>query len=254
MTTEVALSDERRHELVDERDFLLASLADLEQEYAAGDLDDADYSALRDGYTARAAEVLRELDADAEPVAAAPRRRWRSWATGGLAVVVLFGVLWWALSTFLAQRLPDQSMTGLDPRSERQQLLSQARAAQFQRPEEAAALYALVLEEYPNDVEALTYGGWTRALAVRRNPNTDTETQIVELSAAGEMLSKAIDVDPSYPDPYCLRGVLFTRFLERPDLGADDLDTCLALNPPADVRSLVEGLQQQVAATTVPSG
>lgn len=255
MSAEVELSRDRRQELVDERDFLLASLTDLETEYAAGDLDDADYAVLKDGYTARTAEVLRELAADAEPVSSRKRARWKSWAIGVGSAVVLFGVLWWALSSFLAQRLPDQSMTGLDPRSERQQLLSQARAAQFERPEEAAAIYAMVLDDYPNDVEALTYGGWTRALAVRRNPNIAPDQQVAELSAAGEMLSSAIEIDPTYPDPLCLRGVLFTRFLDRPDLGADDLDACLALDPPADVRGLVEGLRTRVAAsTTVPGG
>lgn len=252
MSAEVELSRDRRDELAEERDFLLASLADLENEYTAGDLDEADYRALKDGYTARTAEVLRELEANAEPAEPSNRGRWRSWVIGIGAAVVLFGLLWWALSSFVAQRLPDQSMTGLDPRSERQQLLSQARSAQFERPDEAAAIYALVLDEYPDDVEALTYGGWTRALAVRRNPNLSAEQQIAELSTAGEMLSAAIELDPSYPDPLCLRGVLFARFLERPDLGMGDLDACLALDPPADVRGLVEGLRTQITTSTGP--
>lgn len=253
MSAEINLTDARRHELIDERDFLLASLEDLETEYAAGDLDDEDYRVLKDGYTARTAEVLRELAADAEPEVQPSTGRWRSWGIGIVAAVALFGVIWWALSSFLAQRLPDQSMTGLDPRSDRQQLLAQAHASQLERPEEAAAIYALVLVEYPNDVEALTYGGWTRALAVRRNPNTTAEVQIQELSAAGEMLSAAIELDPTYPDPLCLRGVLFARFLDRPDIGMGDLDACLALDPPADVRGLVEGLRTQITSTTIPT-
>lgn len=50
-------------ELEEQREFLLRSLDDLEAERAAGDVDDRDYGALRDGYTARAAAVLRALDA-----------------------------------------------------------------------------------------------------------------------------------------------------------------------------------------------
>ncbi len=49
--------------LEEERDFLLKSLEDLEAERAAGDISEADYVSLRDDYTARAAEVLRALDA-----------------------------------------------------------------------------------------------------------------------------------------------------------------------------------------------
>lgn len=54
--------------LEEDRNFLLRSLEDLEREREAGDLDEADYAALRDDYTARAAAVLRALAAsDGEP-------------------------------------------------------------------------------------------------------------------------------------------------------------------------------------------
>ena len=45
-----------------ERAFLLGSLRDLEAEHAAGDVDEHDYVTLRDGYTKRAADVLRQID------------------------------------------------------------------------------------------------------------------------------------------------------------------------------------------------
>lgn len=54
--------------LLDERAFLLRSLRDLEEERAAGDIDDADYQALRSRYTARAAAVLRALQHTGDPV------------------------------------------------------------------------------------------------------------------------------------------------------------------------------------------
>lgn len=58
--------DERRDDERDdeEREFLLRSLRDLDAEFAAGDIDEADYHTLRDDYTARAAALLRP----AEPV------------------------------------------------------------------------------------------------------------------------------------------------------------------------------------------
>ncbi|MSZ97169.1 MAG: hypothetical protein F2579_06940, partial [Actinobacteria bacterium] len=49
------MSDELRAE----QEFLLNSLRDLEREKAAGDIDNADYATLRDGYIARAATVTR---------------------------------------------------------------------------------------------------------------------------------------------------------------------------------------------------
>jgi tetratricopeptide (TPR) repeat protein len=49
----------------EEREFLLRSISDLDREWAANDLTETDYRRLRDGYTARAAVVLRELEAHA---------------------------------------------------------------------------------------------------------------------------------------------------------------------------------------------
>ena len=48
--------------LEEQRDFLLRSITDLDQEHAAGDLEDGDYQSLKDDYTARAAEVLRAIE------------------------------------------------------------------------------------------------------------------------------------------------------------------------------------------------
>ncbi len=52
-----------RRDLEEERDFLLRSISDLDGERAANDLTEADYQRLRDGYTARAAVVMRRLEA-----------------------------------------------------------------------------------------------------------------------------------------------------------------------------------------------
>jgi hypothetical protein len=50
-----------RQALEEERDFCLRSLKDLDAEFAAGDIDEGDYQALRDSYTVRAAAALRRL-------------------------------------------------------------------------------------------------------------------------------------------------------------------------------------------------
>jgi hypothetical protein len=57
----------------DERDFCLRSLRDLDAEWEAGDIDAADYRALKDAYTARAAAALHALDGRPASTAAAAR-------------------------------------------------------------------------------------------------------------------------------------------------------------------------------------
>ena len=55
------------------------SLRDLDAELAAGDVDRADYETLRDGYTKRAADVLRDIEeGKAALPASRPRRARRS--------------------------------------------------------------------------------------------------------------------------------------------------------------------------------
>ena len=106
---------EDRDALASERDFLFASLDDLDRELAAGDISAEDHAELRSGYVSRAAEVLRSLDADA-----APQQRIRfGWkAISGVIAVVLVvgGALAFVLANALGERLSGQSMTGLDSR------------------------------------------------------------------------------------------------------------------------------------------
>src|SRR3954467_12545664 len=55
------LDPDRRRQLEEERDFLMASLDDLELEHGSGGIDDESYAELHDDYTARAAAVIRTL-------------------------------------------------------------------------------------------------------------------------------------------------------------------------------------------------
>ena len=232
--------------LEEQRRFLLRSLADLEREYQAGDVDDVDYQALKDGYTVRAAATLRALD---EGRSALPPRQpadWRRRLMVAGVVVVSIAVVWWALSTSSAQRLPGQQISGLDPRSEVQLLMSQARVIQVSDPASAAALYAAVLEQQPDNAEALTYRGWTLALSVIGEPDPEVASPV--LDEASQSLLMAIEADPTYPDPFCFLGIVRYRFYAEPDLALTLLDGCLAGGPPNDVRGLVEGLRASVLA------
>ena len=57
------MNPDRLAQLEEERAFLLGSIRDLDREHEVGDVDDADYQTVRDGYVARAAAVLRDRNA-----------------------------------------------------------------------------------------------------------------------------------------------------------------------------------------------
>lgn len=221
-------------ELEEERRFLLRSLDDLEREYAAGDIDEADYVALRDGYTVRAAATLRAIDDGRSTMPGKTPANWPRRVGVVALTALLIGVVWWALAASSAQRLPGQEITGLDPRDDRSVMLAQARLLQRTDPAASLATYQQVLEEYPDDVEAMTYLAWTLVLSV----GIDSEGEAIVESA--RLLERAIEVDPTYPDPYCFLGII--------ERSAARLDVCLAANPPAEVRGLVEALRSEIVA------
>jgi hypothetical protein len=64
MATSDDIDDVDLEALEQERSFLLRSLADLDAEHEVGDIEDDDYQSLTDDYTARAAAVLRAIQAE----------------------------------------------------------------------------------------------------------------------------------------------------------------------------------------------
>ena len=224
--------------LEEERRFLLRSLTDLERERAAGDVDDDDYRELRDGYTARAAATLRAIEDGRAALVPKQPVDWKRRIIGILAVIGLIGVVWWALVASSAQRLPGQQISGLDPRDQTQVLLSQARSLQATDPATAAELYAQVLDDDPENAEALTYRGWTLALSTIGSP----DGQAILDEAVASMVA-AIEIDRTYPDPYCFLGIVEYRFFGEAETALPFVEGCLSAGPPADVRGLVEGLR-----------
>src|SRR3954447_20002637 len=108
-------------DLLEERDFLLRSLRDLDAELAAGDIEEDDYLALKDEYTARAAAVIRALD-EPEPATASaldapgplPRGSWKV----PIAVLVVVGLALgagWAVASSSGDRTAGQAITGNAP-------------------------------------------------------------------------------------------------------------------------------------------
>lgn len=187
----MTLTADERTALEEERDFLLASLDDLEREQAAGDVDDHDYRTLKADYTARAAAVLRTLDggsaastaAPAPPVRRSPGRGRRLATMAAVALVaVLAGVL---VAQSSGRRGSSDSLTGLDVRAASSRISQCQEREQAGDVDEALTCYSEVLEVLPANVEALTFRGW---LQVREG---DLEEGLVDLDAAVQLAPEA---------------------------------------------------------------
>jgi len=232
--------------LDDQRDFLLRSLEDLEREHDAGDVADADYQALRDDYTARAAAVLRTIERGPARPRATPRpARGRTVAVAGgvLAFAVVAGLL---LSQAAGRRQAGESATG-DIRQSITQRLNEAGALGAQQDYDAAiARYDDVLAADPGNAEAAAYKGWMLTLA------GDQEAGLTQLLDAAT-------THPDYPDGHAFLAIVFSR-LGLFDQAGRELDRLDALDPPAEVRDLVAPLRTAIEAaqasttTTAPAG
>ncbi len=236
-------------ELRDEQRFLLNSLRDLEREREAGDIDNADYATLRDGYVARTAAITRELEGTAAHVDA-PVTPWRKRLIAAavvLAVAVGSGVL---VARFSGQRLPGQSATGGIEQSTAG-LLASARQLNFSNPSKSIELYSQVLKLEPDNAEALTYRSWLLALTAREA--TGDVKQLALITAVSDLL-KAQQADPQYPDAHCFLGIVYFRFLEQASLAKKQLDVCVAMNPPASVTSFVNAIVKEVNAAVKRGG
>lgn len=239
----------------EERDFLLRSLDDLERERAVGDVTDDDYRALKESYTARAATVLRELDADEsasvvdEP---SPTRRRSPWRTVVVSLVVLAlaigsGI---AVANNAGERLPGQTMTGSIGDGSVTALLVEARAVGMGDIPRAIELYSEVLAVEPDNVEALAYIGWLTILSATQDQTSDIEVVRERFQSGLLLLRQATVVDDTYPDAHCFLGIAFFRFMNDAEAAEPEVQRCLESDPPAEVKSLVESLAADIATAT----
>jgi hypothetical protein len=252
----MSIDPDRLAQLEDERRFLLRSLADLDLEHDAGDVDDHDYTVLRDGYTARAASVLREID---DGKATLPTRRptkrttMAAWVVGVLAAATLSG---WLVAHFSGQRLAGQSMTGGQAVDAVAANLAEARSLlQTGDFPGALARFQKVTELEPDNAEARTYTAWLIVLTSRTLPDA---TRADALDAAMVAFSRVIADDPTYADPYCLSAVAAAKFLIVADneLARERGTLCLDNNPPSDMRGLINQFlgELELAPATTTAG
>lgn len=232
--SELDVDVERMTALEVQRDFLLRSLEDLEREHDAGDVDDSDYAALKDDYTARAAAAVRAIQAGRSrptPSARQPRGRGLALAAGVAAFAVVAGVL---VAQAAGRRDPGDVITGDATRSVTEQLNEAGRLAGEGDYEAAVAVYDEVLAEDPDQREALTYKGWMLHLA------GDTPAGL-------DALLEAAMANPEYPDVHAFLAVVFFQngLVGQADRELNRLD---ALDPPAAIRRLTDELRTRVDA------
>jgi tetratricopeptide (TPR) repeat protein len=212
--------------LEEQRDHLLASLDDLEREYAAGDMDEVDYAALKDDYTVRAADVLRAID-ERHRVLQQPRTPVRRGRTLAIALGVLaFAVLAGILVARNAGQRGDNAITGST--GTMRERLATCQTVSFQDPAGGVDCYAEILDEAPEHLEALTYQGWAYV----------RDDRVVEGSAN---FDRVVELDPTYADVRVFRASVAARD-EDFATAAAELDTFYANDPSA---AAVQVLQTQ---------
>ena len=257
---------EAAESLVDEREFLLRSLDDLDAELLAGNIDPDTYRVLHDDYTARASAVIKSIEAGKGREGSERQRvplLMRLVTIGGIVVVAILAAF--LLAHAIGQRNPGQEITG-DAQAggggtatttvpvATQVAQAKAAAAAAPKSYDARIRYARALisvspidaiQEFivaaqldPSQPEPHAYAGWLTALESRDAP---TPAQAAELRAAGlSSLNKAIQVDPTYPDSYVFKGLLLSQ-LENKQCEAATAFQLFLVNAPED-----HPLRQQV--------
>lgn len=253
---------EDRRTLEAERDFLLRSIADLDAELAAGELEPSVHARLRDEYTGRAAPVLRALESLAPAPAPSPppgrpgtrRRR----LVGGILATLLLGGVVAGLVGSLGTRQPGATATGNsqladDPAPS----VADLAAAVRERPEDAGIRLAYAralladgepvaaLGEFdavalldPGNAEALAYGGWIVFLAVRSAKEDPGEL----LEGAMRRLDAAVKADPAYPDAHFFRGMVLLEGKGEPTAAVPELEAYLQAAPTSPLAPQVQGV------------
>jgi tetratricopeptide (TPR) repeat protein len=223
-----------RTALEEERDFLLRSIEDLDAEHAAGDVDDADYEVLKADYTARAADVLRAIEGRRRAMIEARRPRSALRVTGWVALVVVVASLaGWLLARSVGNRSESTGLTGSGATTRGR--LSECQPLAFREPGKAIDCYDSILEDEPDNVEALTYRGWARV----RSGDPD---------AGSADFDRVVSIDPEYPDVRVFRAVVAKD--AKDFRGAQsELDTLYSLNPSQSLLLTMQdmGLDTEVA-------
>ena len=235
------MTDLDRSDLEGERDFLLKSIADLDAEEAAGDLNRADHDALRDDYVARAASVIREL-ADTSDVFTADSRenvkRTERGARRGVVTVVACVAVAALAGVFLARAVGSRPagapLSGSLPSSISAQLEDAQQKISDGDAVGAIKTFDAVLKKDPKQPVALAYRGWLVRLAGLKDEGFG-------------YVDRAVTADPSYPDAHFFRGMMLWQDKHDPAGAVAEFRLFLANRPPQAMVALVEDSLRQAS-------
>ena len=251
-----AAVDPGRSRLEEERDQLLAAIDRLDRELEAGELDPVDHEQLRDDHIHRAADVLRRLDGTAPalpPTAAgASSGRRRLPLAVLLAAFTLFAVgAGVALARATGERGVGEITGGADPSSRSRVAECQELGSTGGDLVGSLQCFDEVLADDPDNPEALAYRGWYLILAAGSLQTADAEANPDAEAQAGELvdsaltyLDRAVEIDPTYPDPLAFRAIVADR-QGRSDDACADITTLVALDPPDFFVSMTSDLAER---------
>lgn len=227
-------------DLEEQREFLLRSLDDLERERSAGDLDEQDYRALHENYTARAANVLRAIE---QGRAALPRRRSNPRRVVGIVLVVamLAGGAGAIVAAMSGSRRPGDTITGGVEGTTADRLAQAVALANEGRLTEALRIYDEVVADDPGDVRALLDRG---LLLLQAGSATTSDALLARGSAS---IEQALTVDPGNPEALFYRALAANLRGDQPGVTAA-LQEALANDPPPALRAQIEDALAKAAA------
>jgi len=252
-----------------EREFLLKSLDDLDEELVAGNIDAGTYRQLHDDYTARASAVIQAIDAGAQRK---PRTEARS--SPALKVITVAGVVVFCvvgavlLVHAIGPRGQGQTSTGNSQKSAAAQSRSAADAVNanprdynahitYARELRANNDYFDAIKQYsaaaqldPKQPEPFAYRGWLTVLVAQQTTDPNQQAPLIQQATAD--LNQALRLDPNYPDTYAFKGVMLLELQNDPAAAIPVLQKFLTLTPPDNsFRQQVQAaLSQAVAQTT----
>lgn len=219
----------------EQRDFLLRSITDLDREYAAGDIAEADYRALRDDYTARAAAVLRATDAPppAQPARASSRHGWRplAWVLGVLLVAVGAG---WFVASSAGERVAGDTATGSVPEASTDRIARAQRLVRDGEVLEAIKVYDDLLADDPENPVALAERGWLLSRV---------DQSLVDRGLEG--IDQALALDPAYAEAHFYRGMILLQAKNDRAGAAAAFRAALDSGPPPDLRAYLDDAVQR---------
>lgn len=221
-------------ELAEQRDYLLRSIDDLDREFEAGDLDEADYRALRDDYTTRAAAVLRAMEGTGPPApVAVPQGRFPRvlWVVGVIALAIGAG---WLVAMSAGERVAGDAASGSIPEASTDRIARAQRLVREGDILEAVKVYDELLGDDPENPVALAERGW---LISRVDPS------LVDSGLAS--IEKAIEIDPRYAEAHFYRGMILLQSKNDAAAAAQAFETALASDPPPDLKSFLEDALQR---------